>query len=95
MARGYIIGQVTVGDPQGYRVYAAAAGEAIARYRGRALVRGGRCEVLEGEGRTRNVILEFESYEAARAYYYSSEYQAARIHRIGIAIANVTVVEGT
>jgi uncharacterized protein (DUF1330 family) len=94
MARGYIIGQVTVSDSERYKIYATAASQAIGRYGGRALARGGRSEVLEGEGRTRNVILEFESYEAARAYYFSPEYQAALAHRLGIAEANVTVVEG-
>jgi uncharacterized protein (DUF1330 family) len=41
----------------------------------------GRSEVLEGPKSEDIIILEFPSYEAARAWYYSSEYQAACTHR--------------
>lgn len=94
MARGYIIGSITVTDPEGFKHYVAAASEAIKFHGVKSLVRGGRCEILEGDGLTRNVILEFESYADARSYYYSPEYQAAMKHRIGSAVANIVVVEG-
>jgi uncharacterized protein (DUF1330 family) len=41
----------------------------------------GRQEVLEGPQNEDIVILEFPSYEAARAWYLSPEYQAACEHR--------------
>ncbi|RFB79926.1 DUF1330 domain-containing protein [Methylovirgula sp. 4M-Z18] len=94
MAKGYIVVRVSVLDPEAYKVYAAAATAAIAQYGGKALARGGRCEILEGEGRMRNVVLEFDSYDQARTYYYSPEYQAAIKHRIGIAVADMMLVEG-
>jgi uncharacterized protein (DUF1330 family) len=94
MSKGYIIVRVSVLDPEAYKVYAAAAGEAIRHHGGKPLARGGRCEILEGEGRMRNVVLEFESYDKARAYYYSPEYQAALKHRLGIAVADMVLVEG-
>ncbi len=43
----------------------------------------GKYEPLDGVARPRNVILEFESYDQAKAYFNSPEYQAAREHRIG------------
>jgi len=95
MAKGYIIARVSVLDGEGYKIYATAASEAIRKYGGRPLARGGRCEILEGEGRTRNVILEFDSYEQARTYYYSPEYQSALKHRIGISVGDFILVEGT
>ena len=94
MAKGYIMVRVSVLDPEAYKVYAAAASEAIIHHGGKALARGGRCEILEGEGRMRNVVLEFESYDKARTYYYSPEYQAALKHRLGIAVADMILVEG-
>ena len=36
----------------------------------------------------------FRSYEQARAYYYSPEYQAARQHRLGAADGEFVLVEG-
>ena len=94
MARGYIIASVSVSNPHAYQAYVATATQALAQLGGTALVRGGRYETLEGEGRTRNIVLEFASYEEARDYYYSPQYQQALQQRHGIALANVTVVEG-
>jgi uncharacterized protein (DUF1330 family) len=94
MARGYIIGQLSTADPAALEAYVAAATAAIRHHGCKVLVRGGRSEVLEGAGRQRNVVLEFASYEQARDYYYSPEYQAALRHRSGIAVADVTLVEG-
>jgi len=39
-------------------------------------------------------VLEFESYEAARTYYYSPEYQAAVEKRRPAGIGEVVLVEG-
>ena len=41
----------------------------------------GRQEVLEGPPNEDIVVLEFPSYEAAKAWYHSEEYQAASHHR--------------
>ena len=83
MPKGYVISRVDIIDPEAYARYAAAATKAIAAHGGKALARGGRHEALEGKARARNVVLEFDSYEAARAYFYSAEYQAARALRRG------------
>ena len=94
MAKGYVISRVDILDPDAYARYAAAATKAIAAHGGRPLARGGRHEALEGEARARNVVLEFESYDAARAYFYSTEYQAARALREGAARMEMVLVEG-
>jgi len=39
-------------------------------------------------------VLEFESYEAARSYYFSPEYQAAVAKRRPAGIGEVVLVEG-
>ena len=92
--KGYIIARVDVTNPEAYARYAAAAGKAIADHGGRPLARGGRSEALEGKARGRNVVLEFESYDAARAYYHSEQYQAARGLREGAAEIEMVLVEG-
>ena len=94
MAKGYIIAHVSVEDAERYAQYASRAGQAQALYGARLLVRAGRYECLEGEARSRNVILEFPSYEQAKAYFHSPEYQAAREFRIGAAVADIMVIEG-
>ena len=94
MAKGYIIVRMTVTDPEAYKEYAAMASEAMKLHGCKPLVRGGRSEALEGEARPRNVVLEFDSYEAARAYYFSPEYQAAKAKRLPAGIGEVVLVEG-
>ena len=94
MPKGYVISRVDIKDPAAYAKYAEAAGKAIAASGGRALARGGRSEALEGAARKRNVVLEFDSYEAAKAYYHSAEYQAAKALREGAADMEMVLVEG-
>jgi uncharacterized protein (DUF1330 family) len=94
MAKGYIIARLEVLDPDAFKEYVAAAALALKKHSVNILVRGGRSESLEGDNRARNVVLEFESYDDALKYYHSSDYQAAKRHRIGIAHADIIVVEG-
>ena len=94
MPKGYIISRVDIKDPAAYAKYAEAGTKAIAANGGKPLVRGGRCEALEGPARKRNVVLEFDSYDAAKAYYVSAEYQAAKALREGAAEMEMVLVEG-
>jgi uncharacterized protein (DUF1330 family) len=94
MPKGYYIARVDIKDPEAYAKYATAATDAIRAHGGKLLARGGRFEALEGPGRQRNVVIEFESYEKAREYYYSEQYQAAKAMREGAAEAEMVVVEG-
>ena len=94
MPKGYVIGRLTVLDAEGYKIYAAKATEACRKHGGRFLVRGGAMDLLEGEARARNVVIEFDSFEQAKAYYRSPEYQAALKHRTGISVGDMVAVEG-
>lgn len=96
MPKGYLIARVDITDPVAYARYAeAATATAAIRHLGaKPLARGGRYEAVEGPARGRNVVLEFETFEAARAYYYSPEYQAAKALRAGAADAEFVLVEG-
>jgi uncharacterized protein (DUF1330 family) len=94
MPKGYVISRVDITEPHAYARYAAAATKAIADHGGKPLARGGRSEALEGAARARNVVLEFESYDAARNYFHSEQYQAARALRAGAAEIEMVLVEG-
>ncbi len=95
MAKGYVIARAVVTNASQWAVYAAAAGEAIKKYGGKPLVRGGQMTVAEGQGCARNVVLEFDSYDHAKAYAYSPEYAAARKLREGAGHLDIVVVEGS
>src|SRR5262249_60884446 len=71
MAKGYGIPHIEVSDPEGYKAYMATPPPAHDKYRGRALVRGGAQEVVEGRSRSRNVLREFPDYATALACYRS------------------------
>ncbi|PZW44821.1 uncharacterized protein (DUF1330 family) [Humitalea rosea] len=94
MPKGYIIARVEVSDEVAYMRYVRAATPVIAQYGGRVLVRGGPVRTLEGEGRSRNVVIEFESLAAAERYYHSPEYMEARALRRDAAVADFIAVEG-
>ena len=92
--KAYWIAQVTVNDPDQYRLYVESAREAFRKYNAQPLARGGRCEQLEGSGRPRNVVIEFDSFEDALACYNSPEYQAAKARRQDAGEADIVIVEG-
>lgn len=96
MAKGYWIGRVDVADIEAYKKYVAANGSVFEKYGGRFLVRAGKFETPEGTSRSRNVVLEFDSYEQAKACYYSDEYQSiiGLRQKNGVSTGDLIIVEG-
>lgn len=94
MAKGYWMARVDVRDADAYKNYVAANGAAFAKYGGRFLVRGGSFQNPVGTARSRNVLIEFPSYQAALDCWNSPEYQAARAKQEGGADMDLVVVEG-
>jgi uncharacterized protein (DUF1330 family) len=94
MPKGYVIAHATVTNPTAWAEYAAKASEAIKKFGGNPIVRGGRSETVEGHGVARNVVIEFASFEAAQAYAHSPEYAAAKKLRQGAGTIDFVIVEG-
>ncbi len=94
MPKGYVVARAIVTNPTAWAAYAAKASEAMKIYGGNPIVRGGRNEVVEGEGRARNVVIEFASFDDARKYARSPEYAAAAKLREGAGVIDIVVVEG-
>ena len=94
MAKGYWIGRVDVHNEEGYKPYAAANGPIFKKWGGRFVVRAGKYTGVEGESRSRNVVIEFPDYETAMACYRSPEYQENIKRRQPHSIAELVVVEG-
>ncbi len=91
----YLISDFEVRDAGAFEIYRVHAAEAVEKYGGRFLVRGGRTSILEGEWRPRTmVIIEFPSIEQARAWYASPEYAPAlAMHRMAFE-RNLVLAEG-
>jgi uncharacterized protein (DUF1330 family) len=91
----YVIVETDVTDPEQYEQYKAAASGAVTAAGGRYLARGGELAVLEGDWQPpRLVILEFEDLAAARRWYDSERYRAARQLRQGAAHLRMVAVQG-
>ena len=93
--KGYIVAEVQVTDAEAYKAYVPGAGVAVAQHGGKYLARGGRVEQLEGPPPAgRFVIVEYPSFEAARAFYHSADYQAVAPIRQKASISRFWVAEG-
>lgn len=94
MAKGYWVARVDVTDHDAYKEYIKANAEAFRKYGARFLVRGGAFEKMEGTARSRNVVIEFPSYQAALDCYGSPEYATALALRINASDSDLIIIEG-
>ena len=94
MPKGYIIGHITVTDPEGYPEYVQKDTPILESFGAKFIVRGGQSQTPEGEAQIRHVVIEFPSYQAALDCYNSDTYQAARKHREPVSTASITLIEG-
>ena len=72
----------------------AANAAPFKKYGARFLVRSGRFENPEGTSRSRNVVLEFPTYEVALECWKSPEYQAAIKLRQPVSTFDLVIIEG-
>lgn len=92
----YVLVDIRSTDPDRAARYRELSGPSVARHGGRFLARGGAITVLEGDwDPERIVVMEFESVDAARAWYGSDDYAEARAVRDGAGTWDMIVVEGT
>jgi uncharacterized protein (DUF1330 family) len=91
----YVIVDIEVTDPERYKQYIEVAPPTIARFGGKYIVRGGRAERLEGEWTPKRlVVLEFPTFEQAKAWWSSEDYAGPKALRQSASIADMVVVEG-
>ena len=95
MPKGYILGHITVNDPEAYKEYVEKDTPILQALGGRFVIRGGQAETMEGETLQRHVLIEFDSYEQALKAYHDPEYQKVAEIRRRNADSVIVVVEGT
>jgi len=94
MSKEYWVANVDISNTDEYKKYVAANAVPFRKYGAKFLTRGGKSEMVEGKLRSRVVVLEFPSFEAALACYRSPEYAAAKKLREGASVADIVVLEG-
>ena len=95
MAKGYVIMTEAIHDQAGMDAYGHATAPSMAQGSARVLAVDPKPQVLEGEWHgDRTVVVEFESVEAARAWYESAAYAEARPLRQAAADTNAVILSG-
>lgn len=93
MAKGYVIITEDIKDPAGMAEYGKLASQTMGN--AKVLAFGPAAETLEGQWHgTQTVLLEFDSVDAAKEWYYSDGYQEAAKVRQGAAECNGVIVSG-
>lgn len=91
--KGYVILTEAIKDPEGMKAYAQAAGSAMSG--ATILAVDTAPKVIEGDWHgDQTVVLEFESVDAARAWYESEGYQKAAKLRQQAADCNAVILSG-
>ena len=95
MPVAYVIAEIEITNPEGYKEYTAVVPATIQQYGGKFLVRGGKSRVLEGDWpERRRVVLEFPSLEAAEQWWDSPEYAKPKALRKANSKGRLLLVEG-
>ena len=94
--KGYIVCVYeSIKDDDALKNYAIKARSAVEKYSGKFLIRGGKNIVTEGKNYVRTVVIEFESFNVAKKFFYSSEYQAAHELLKDTVVRNHQIIEGS
>ena len=91
----YVIVDIEVTDPSAYEEYRKLVPPLVAKYGGKYLVRGGDLESMEGGWTPKRLaVLEFESVERAKQFYYSEDYEPVKQIRLKATNSKMVLVKG-
>ena len=91
----YMVVDARSSDPERMTEYRRLAQLAVEKHGGRYLVRGAPYVTIEGSWQPqRLVVLEFPSMDAAKTFYDSPEYLAARGARAEVSDFDILLIEG-
>ena len=76
MAKGYLLGQITINDKDQYKKYDSKIGDIIEEFGGKYLIKGGFRVVKEGNPSwQRDVLVEFTDIETAQLFFSSKKFK--------------------
>ena len=95
MKKGYLIIRINIKNAELFQQYPPLSTKAVEKFGGKYLIRGGMFDVVEGEWpAARTTVVEFESFERAKEFYSSFEYDKARCIRQDSAESDFILIEG-
>ena len=93
--KGYVVCVYkNITNKEKLKEYAVKARAAVENFKGKFLIRGGRAKSNEGDQSPRTVVIEFQSFDQANAFYQSKEYQKAHEILKGYADRQFQIIEG-
>ena len=93
--KGYVVTVYkAIKDEVVLKNYAIKAREAINKYKGKFLVRGGKKITTEGDDSPRTIVIEFPSFAEAETFFYSKEYQEAHAILKDTVVRHHQIIEG-
>ena len=96
MSKGYIVTVYeSIKNEEALKNYAVKAKGAVKKYNGKFLVSGGKKIVTEGKDFVRTAVLEFDSFDKAKEFFYSKEYQEAHNLLKDTVVRSHQIIEGT
>jgi uncharacterized protein (DUF1330 family) len=95
MPKGYLVANIRVQDKEKFTTFSGMAGPVIKAHGGKILAKGPNAERHEGGLKGTVMMIEFNSLNAARKFYLSDEYQAAKAIRDECSEADLMLIEGT
>ena len=91
----YVVAQINMTNKEGFKVYAEQVPETIKQFGGKYIVRAGEYKSMEGKwDYTRNVIIEFPTYEKALEWYNSDLYKPVKELRQKNSEGNLIIIKG-
>ncbi|MDB4838971.1 DUF1330 domain-containing protein [Amylibacter sp.] len=94
MPKGYLVANIRVKDKEKFAAFSGMAAPVIKAHGGKVLARGPGAERHEGIVEGIVMMIEFENINAARTFYLSDEYQAAKAVRDACAETDLMIIEG-
>ena len=94
MAKGYLVANIRVTDQERFQKFSGMAGPIIQKFGGKVLARGPSAERHEGTLSGVVMMIEFDSKEIAENFYFSEEYQAAKVVRDECSETDLMIIEG-
>ena len=92
--KGYLVANIRVKDKEKFAAFSGMAAPVIKAHGGKVLARGPGAERHEGTVEGIVMMIEFENIDAARTFYLSDEYQAAKAVRDACAETDLMIIEG-
>ena len=95
MKKGYLIIRINISNAELFQQYPPLSTKAVEKFGGKYLIRGGALEVVEGTWPVeRTTVVEFESFDKAKEFYNSLEYNEAKKVRQDSAESDFILIEG-